>query len=150
MTSKSLSDELGNGTSTELAQPLTTSQKLLRPCTSWVDGQRPESFRVEKIVPAGNGDSGEHKVCRFLYLHPHPRSVDGAFFAEWRATEVSCLDASLITPADVGQPATVRSLYLADQCQYLSAAAHWGLSAQSGSRGIASVFSQAAAHLVVS
>lgn len=85
MTSKSLSDELGNGTSTELAQPLTTSQKLLRPCTSWVNGERPESFRVEKVVPTENGNSGEHKVCRFLYLHPHPRSVDGAFYTGWRA-----------------------------------------------------------------
>ncbi len=82
MTSNSLSDELGNGTSTELAQPLTTSQKLLRPCTSWVNGERPESFRVEKIVPTDNGNSGEHKVCRFLYLQGHPRSVDKVFLQD--------------------------------------------------------------------
>ena len=85
MTSKSLSDELGNGTSTELAQPLTTSQKLLRPCTSWVNGERPESFRVESVVPTQNGKSGEHKVCRFLYLQAHPRFVDRAFHRDWRA-----------------------------------------------------------------
>ena len=91
MTTNGLSDELGNGTSTELAHPLTTSQKLLRPCTSWVNGERPESFRVEKIVPTENGRSGEHKVCRFLYLHRRPRFVDRALNVERRAMGNSVL-----------------------------------------------------------
>lgn len=60
MEPKSMSDALGNGTSTELAQPFTTSQKLLKPCTSWVNGERPDSFKLEKTVP--NGITGEHKV----------------------------------------------------------------------------------------
>ena len=62
---KSLSDELGNATSTELA---TVSQKKLKPCHSWVGGERPESFKTERVVPLENGHNGEHKV-RCLQLH---------------------------------------------------------------------------------
>lgn len=60
MSQKSMNDELGNATSTEL---VTMSPKKLKPCTSWANaGERPESFRTEKIVE--NGRSGEHKVWR--------------------------------------------------------------------------------------
>ena len=62
---KSLSDELGNATSTELA---TVSQKKLKPCHSWVNGERPESLKTETVVPSENGFNGEHKVC-CLRLH---------------------------------------------------------------------------------
>ena len=130
MTTNSLSDELGNGTSTELAHPLTTSQKLLRPCTSWVNGERPESFRVEKIVPAENGRSGEHKVCRFLYLHPRPRSVDSAFDSGKRATGVVYGKACLHKPSDPGQLVAMRWLNLADQRFESQCTVLWGLSAK--------------------
>ena len=57
---KSLSDELGNATSTELA---TLSQKRLKPILSWANG-KPETFKSETIVPVDGGLNGEHKVCR--------------------------------------------------------------------------------------
>ena len=57
---KSLSDELGNATSTELA---TLSQKRLKPNLSWANG-KPETFKSEKVVPVEGGLNGEHKVCR--------------------------------------------------------------------------------------
>ena len=57
---KSLSDELGNATSTELA---TLSQKRLKPILSWANG-KPETFKSETVVPLDGGPNGEHKVCR--------------------------------------------------------------------------------------